>query len=88
MVKVYDLFQKFYQTKHSGRKLNWLFQLSKAELKTNYLKASKTGYTLQVNEKKTKEKMIKGNLLNNYLFIYLFSYEKGIYISNGYSLTI
>ncbi|CAO3629492.1 unnamed protein product [Cunninghamella blakesleeana] len=49
VVKVYDLFQKFYQTKHSGRKLNWLFQLSKAELKTNYLKASKTGYTLQVS---------------------------------------
>ena len=38
----------FYQNKHSGRKLNWLFHLSKGELKTNYLKASKTGYTFQV----------------------------------------
>ncbi|RUP51948.1 hypothetical protein BC936DRAFT_144264 [Jimgerdemannia flammicorona] len=49
IVKTYDRFQKFYQAKHSGRKLNWLFQLSKAELKTNYLKAAKTGYTLQVS---------------------------------------
>ncbi|SAL96780.1 hypothetical protein [Absidia glauca] len=49
IVKMYDIFQKFYQNKHSGRKLNWLFQLSKAELKTNYLKASKAGYTLQVS---------------------------------------
>ncbi|CAO3584896.1 unnamed protein product [Absidia cylindrospora] len=49
VVKIYDRFQKFYQNKHSGRKLNWLFQLSKAELKTNYLKGSKTGYTLQVS---------------------------------------
>jgi cullin 1 len=50
---MYDIFQKFYQNKHSGRKLNWLFQLSKAELKTNYLKASKAGYTLQVKNKET-----------------------------------
>ncbi|OAD74412.1 Cullin [Phycomyces blakesleeanus NRRL 1555(-)] len=49
LVKVYDRFQKFYQNKHSGRKLNWLFQLSKAELKTSYLKASKAGYAFQVS---------------------------------------
>ncbi|KAI8334356.1 Cullin [Chlamydoabsidia padenii] len=49
IVKMYDIFQKFYHKKHAGRKLNWLFQLSKAELKTNYLKASKAGYTLQVS---------------------------------------
>ncbi|KAI8381581.1 Cullin [Radiomyces spectabilis] len=49
VVKTYDRFTKFYQNKHSGRKLNWLFQLSKAELKTNYLKASRTGYALQVS---------------------------------------
>lgn len=48
VVKTYDRFQKFYQSKHSGRKLNWLFQLSKAELKATCFKASKTGYTLQV----------------------------------------
>ena len=28
-----ELFQKFYQTHHQGRKLNWLHQLSKGELK-------------------------------------------------------
>ncbi|KAI8583473.1 hypothetical protein K450DRAFT_223875 [Umbelopsis ramanniana AG] len=49
VVKTYDRFQKFYQSKHSGRKLNWLFQLSKAELKATCFKASKTGYTLQVS---------------------------------------
>ncbi|GAB5589452.1 ubiquitin ligase (cullin) of SCF [Umbelopsis nana] len=49
VVKTYDRFQKFYQSKHSGRKLNWLFQLSKAELKASCFKASKTGYTLQVS---------------------------------------
>ncbi|KAF7725837.1 hypothetical protein EC973_009261 [Apophysomyces ossiformis] len=49
VVKMYDRFQKFYQNKYSGRKLNWLFQLSKAELKTTYLKASKSGYSLQVS---------------------------------------
>lgn len=31
-----QLFQKFYQAQHSGRKLNWLHQLSKGELKTRY----------------------------------------------------
>ncbi|ORY05863.1 Cullin-domain-containing protein [Basidiobolus meristosporus CBS 931.73] len=48
IVKTYERFQRFYQSKHSGRKLNWLFQLSKAELKTHYLKA-KTAYTFQVS---------------------------------------
>ncbi|ORY98895.1 Cullin [Syncephalastrum racemosum] len=49
VVKVYDRFQKFYQTKHSGRKLNWLFHISKAELKVNYTKANRAGYTFQVS---------------------------------------
>lgn len=49
VVKTYERFQRFYQDKHSGRKLNWLFQLSKADLKTNYTKGSKTGYSFQVS---------------------------------------
>ncbi|KAI8068663.1 Cullin [Gongronella butleri] len=49
VVKLYDRFQKFYQNKHSGRKLNWLFQLCKAELKTNYVKNNKMSYTFQVS---------------------------------------
>jgi len=44
-----QLFQKFYQAQHSGRKLNWLHQLSKGELKTRYLPSAKTGYTLQAS---------------------------------------
>ena len=34
----YDRFQKYYQSKHSGRKLTWLWNYSKNELRTNYLK--------------------------------------------------
>ncbi|KAG5456026.1 MAG: Cullin, partial [Olpidium bornovanus] len=53
LVQSYNRFQKFYQSKYSGRKLNWLFQLSKAELKANYL-CNKSGgprasYTFQVS---------------------------------------
>jgi cullin 1 len=33
----YDRFQKYYQTKHSGRKLTWLWNYSKNEMRTNYL---------------------------------------------------
>ena len=33
----YDRFQQYYQTKHSGRKLTWLWNYSKNELLTNYL---------------------------------------------------
>jgi len=41
-------FQKFYQAQYNGRKLNWLHQLSKGELKTKYLPI-KTGYTFQTS---------------------------------------
>ncbi len=33
----YDRFQKYYRTKHSGRKLTWLWSYSRSELRTNYL---------------------------------------------------
>jgi cullin 1 len=32
----YNLFEAYYQTKHSGRKLTWLWNYSKNELRTNY----------------------------------------------------
>ncbi|EAU82739.1 ubiquitin-protein ligase [Coprinopsis cinerea okayama7 len=32
----YERFQRFYQNKHSGRKLTWLWNYSKNELRTNY----------------------------------------------------
>jgi len=44
-----QLFQKFYGAQHSGRKLNWLHQLSKGEIKTSYLTSNKSGYTLQAS---------------------------------------
>src|SRR5277367_3185628 len=37
VLPTYDRFQKYYQIKHSGRKLTWLWNYSKNELRTNYL---------------------------------------------------
>lgn len=37
ILPTYDRFQKYYQMKHSGRKLTWLWNYSKNELRTNYL---------------------------------------------------
>jgi cullin 1 len=37
ILPTYDRFQKYYQRKHSGRKLTWLWNYSKNELHTNYL---------------------------------------------------
>ncbi|CAG8477954.1 19313_t:CDS:10, partial [Gigaspora rosea] len=36
--------ETFYQSKYTGRKLNWLFHLSKGRLKANYCKSIKCGY--------------------------------------------
>ena len=41
------LFTKFYVKAHSGRKLNWLHQLAKADVRTHYTKSNKFGYTFQ-----------------------------------------
>ncbi|KAJ3404488.1 hypothetical protein HDV05_007143, partial [Chytridiales sp. JEL 0842] len=49
LVKTYDRFQRFYQNKHNGRKLNWHFALSKGELKASFSKASKIAFTFQVS---------------------------------------
>ena len=43
-----EKFTQFYNHQHSGRKLTWLFQLCKGELKTQYLPI-KVGYTFQVS---------------------------------------
>lgn len=42
----YGRFQRYYQTKHSGRKLTWLWNYSKNELRTNYLSVK---YTLMTS---------------------------------------
>ncbi|KAI0120405.1 Cullin-domain-containing protein [Hypoxylon sp. NC0597] len=44
-----DRFTLFYKNKHEGRKLTWLWQLCKGELKTGYCKSSKTPFTFQVS---------------------------------------
>ncbi|TAQ91054.1 hypothetical protein B7494_g581 [Chlorociboria aeruginascens] len=47
--KAYERFQAFYNQKHSGRKLTWLWQLCKGEVKANYCRNQKTPYTFQVS---------------------------------------
>ena len=42
----YQRFTAFYASRHSGRKLTWLYHLSKGELVTNCFK---NRYTLQVS---------------------------------------
>ncbi|KAL4250768.1 cullin family protein [Abortiporus biennis] len=37
ILPTYQRFSQYYQTKHSGRKLTWLWNYSKNELRTNYL---------------------------------------------------
>ena len=61
MLPTYDRFQKYYQQKHSGRKLTWLWNYSKNELRTNYLNqryilmtsAYQTAVLLQYNNNDT-----------------------------------
>jgi cullin 1 len=49
IVKTAERFQSFYFDKHNGRKLTWLWQLCKGEIKTNYVKNTKVPYTFQVS---------------------------------------
>ncbi|KAK9475343.1 Cullin [Dipodascopsis tothii] len=50
LVRTFERFQAFYNSKHNGRKLTWLWQLSKGELKATYPKsATKAGFTFQVS---------------------------------------
>lgn len=44
-----ERFSRFYKNKHEGRKLTWLWQLCKGELKASYCRNSKMPYTFQVN---------------------------------------
>ena len=46
ILPVYERFTKYYQQKHSGRKLTWLWNYSKNELRTNYLNQK---YTLMTS---------------------------------------
>ena len=36
ILPTYNRFSQYYQTKHSGRKLTWLWNYSKNEIRTNY----------------------------------------------------
>jgi cullin 1 len=50
IVKTYERFTMFYNNKHQGRKLTWLWQLCKGEMKANYTKVNgKMTPTFQVS---------------------------------------
>ncbi|MCJ1267877.1 hypothetical protein MMC22_007763 [Lobaria immixta] len=49
IVKTYIRFQTFYFDKHSGRKLTWLWNLCKGEIRANYIKSAKIPYTFMVS---------------------------------------
>ena len=49
IVRTYEQFQKFYYGKHNGRKLTWLWNLCKGEVKANYIKGTRVPYTFQVS---------------------------------------
>lgn len=78
IVKTYERFTTFYNAKHQGRKLTWLWQLCRGEMKANYLKGlnSKVAPTFQVstyqmailllfndNDTVTYDKMVEGTKL-------------------------
>lgn len=49
IVDTYKNFDSYYGQKHSGRKLTWLWQLCKGEIKANYIKNAKVPYTFMVS---------------------------------------
>jgi cullin 1 len=49
IVQTYSRFVDFYNEKHTGRKLTWLWHLCKGDLKANYCKNTKVPYTFQVS---------------------------------------
>jgi cullin 1 len=49
LVKQYERFTHFYSEKHGGRKLTWLWNLCKGEIRANYIKNAKVPYTFQVS---------------------------------------
>lgn len=49
IVKTYQRFQTFYFDKHSGRKLTWLWNLCKGEMRASYIKSAKIPYTFMVS---------------------------------------
>lgn len=46
---IHERFQGFYNNKHTGRRLKWLWNFSKGELKANFFKGNKVGYTFTVS---------------------------------------
>lgn len=49
MDAIKNKFVTYYTGKHNGRKLQWLWNFGKGEIKANFSKQSKTGFTFQVS---------------------------------------
>ena len=49
ITKSVQSFSAFYDNKHNGRKLTWLWQLCKGEVRANFVKQGKMPYTFQVS---------------------------------------
>jgi cullin 1 len=49
IIQTYQRFVEFYNEKHNGRKLTWLWHLCKGDIKANYCKNTKVPYTFQVS---------------------------------------
>lgn len=47
--KAVESFSRFYDNKHNGRKLTWLWQLCKGEVRANFIKNGRVPYTFQVS---------------------------------------
>ncbi|CAI4210740.1 unnamed protein product [Parascedosporium putredinis] len=45
----FEKFTRFYKENHEGRKLTWLWNLCKGEVRAHYCKGAKTPYTFQVS---------------------------------------
>jgi len=49
IIKTYERFQRYYDKKHNGRKLTWLWHLCKGEVKANCIKTSRVPFTFLVS---------------------------------------
>jgi cullin 1 len=80
IVKTYSQFVEFYNGKHNGRKLTWLWHLCKGDLRANYGKNTKVPYTFQVST----YQMAMLLLFNDQITISYEDIEKSVGLSKDY----
>ncbi|KAI5814214.1 Cullin [Pyronema omphalodes] len=80
IINTYSKFVEFYNEKHTGRKLTWLWHLCKGDLKANFCKNAKVPYTFQVST----YQMAILLLFNDRLTISYDDIEKNVALSQEY----